>query len=372
MSVATVFVAIRLMTFDGDITRFVGAGDYFTVAQDVPSVLHIETGWVGFDGQGYYRLALDPFTNDRLDYGIVLDHPAFRQQRILYPVLAWLVGGLGDSAGVAWALVGLNVVGVGAAAALGSVLAQRCGRPATWGLLFAANPAHIIALALDTAEILATTLVLATLVALRARRYPVAAVALTGAALTRETTLVVAIGLALAWLVVRLRRDRTPRTSQPPAYVWLVPAAIQVSWQAYLTARWGTVPSRQGASMDIRLPFVGLLREAATWLRLEQPVDGLHLLLMVVIVTAIALGAIATARGAGLLHERTTFVAAATLTSLMSQAIWFHHHGFLRTNAELFTLVTVLLLADHRTERHRLVLLPAVTGAIALNLLLHP
>ncbi len=51
-------------------------------------VLDYKTG--GYDGQYYFRLALDPLASQQTAFGITLDHPAYRQQRILYPALAHL------------------------------------------------------------------------------------------------------------------------------------------------------------------------------------------------------------------------------------------------------------------------------------------
>ena len=55
----------------------------------VPKNLTVTRGNVGHDGQFYYRFALNPFTSKITEYGVTLDAPAYRQQRILYPAVTW-------------------------------------------------------------------------------------------------------------------------------------------------------------------------------------------------------------------------------------------------------------------------------------------
>jgi hypothetical protein len=84
------FAVLRLwLTADGDITRFVRAARPYSHRNGVPPGLFVFPG-NGYDGQFYYRLALDPADLHRAAFGITLDAP-FRVQRIGYPALAWLM-----------------------------------------------------------------------------------------------------------------------------------------------------------------------------------------------------------------------------------------------------------------------------------------
>lgn len=79
------FIAVRLAAHSWDVSYFVTAGDEMTNPKDAPKDLYIARDSPGHDGQFYYRLALDPITNKVMDYGVTLDLPAYRHQRILYP-----------------------------------------------------------------------------------------------------------------------------------------------------------------------------------------------------------------------------------------------------------------------------------------------
>src|SRR5438093_13089613 len=70
-------VALRLGSADWDPAAFVRAGDRFGSPAHAPKSLTIIHG-IGYDGQFYYRLALDPFTKTRTAFGITLDQPARR------------------------------------------------------------------------------------------------------------------------------------------------------------------------------------------------------------------------------------------------------------------------------------------------------
>ena len=89
----------------------------------------------GYDGEFYYRLALNPLAWGHWAFGITLDS-VYRIDRIGYPALAWLVAG-GHRPFVPTALVLVNVAALGILGGLGAALARDAGRHPLWGLVFA-------------------------------------------------------------------------------------------------------------------------------------------------------------------------------------------------------------------------------------------
>ena len=77
------YLAARPGNLASDPARFVFAGDEFCDPARVPSNLPVGIDSAGHDGQFYYRLALDPFSAEPTAFGIRLDNPPYRQQRIL-------------------------------------------------------------------------------------------------------------------------------------------------------------------------------------------------------------------------------------------------------------------------------------------------
>jgi len=193
---AICFVFLRLELFaHGDVTRFIDAGRSFVNPARAPGNLKIVPG-SGYDGEFYYRLALDPANLHRTAFGITFDN-ASRVQRIAYSAIAWLVSGGGRVTAVPWALVTVNVLGLGAIAWLGGVIARDAKRPAVYGLLVAGYFGFLFTLGRDLTEITAATFLLAGIVALRRERPVLAGFLLAAAALSRETALAFSIAVGI-------------------------------------------------------------------------------------------------------------------------------------------------------------------------------
>jgi hypothetical protein len=129
LALAAFFAWLRVeaVGFDG----FVAAGSVTAEGSSVFTYDHY-----GYDGQFFYRLALEPFTTaERVD-GIIFDGAAYRQQRIGYPLLAFLTAAFTPLSTVQ-SLVIVNVVAVGAMVYFGARIAQHLGRSPAFALLAA-------------------------------------------------------------------------------------------------------------------------------------------------------------------------------------------------------------------------------------------
>ncbi len=83
----------------------------------------------GYDGQFCYLLAQAPWRHQAEG----LDVPAYRHARVLYPALAWLLGG-GSQRAILWSLPAVNLLAIGGLAGLAASLASRQGLSPWWGL----------------------------------------------------------------------------------------------------------------------------------------------------------------------------------------------------------------------------------------------
>ncbi|MBI3965494.1 MAG: hypothetical protein HY329_07645 [Chloroflexi bacterium] len=224
---------------------FVNQGTYFT--QRDP------TGTIGYDGQFYYALALDP-----LGAAPHLDSPAYRYQRILYPLVAWGLA-FGRPALVPYTLLVVNVVATAAAVwVLGRLLA-RDGVPAVFALGFGLYLGQSIAIGQDLAEPLAYALVTLA-VWLRHLGNAGGSVALhVLAALTKETAVFFALAEVVTALVRRAWLD---------AFRFLAPLAVLLVWQIVLWSWLGRWPADEPTVSLI--PLAGLFAEGgltfARWL----------------------------------------------------------------------------------------------------------
>jgi len=104
-----ILVAGRLVRSHGDFSYFIVAGTDFVNPAVTPEPLTVQQGQ-GYDGQFFYRYALDPFDFSQDKYGVHVDHPSYRHQRITYPLLAWLFSAGGFYGLVPIALLLVNVL----------------------------------------------------------------------------------------------------------------------------------------------------------------------------------------------------------------------------------------------------------------------
>jgi len=213
-----------------------------------------------------------------------------------------------------------------------------------WGLAFGGIPAVWIALGRDLTDVVSLMCIVSTLVLLRRDRPYLAALALTAAVLTRETTVVVAGAIGLCWLVRR----------RPPFVVAAVPAGTFLIVQALLWWRWGVLPVRQGTGpLDGVLPLSGLVNALRFQFR-HSPgqVSGTAAIALVFIVAVTAVLWFRSSRAAP--HEKLAFVLYASLLVTLPILLWAFDTNFFRASEELIVLALVIVLDS-----------PAATSSLA-------
>lgn len=235
-------VAGRWAWHGRDWSAFIVAGNAFVAPQSTPTPIRLASE-TGYDGQFYYRLAIEPWTRTIAAHGVRLDVPAWRAQRIVYPTLAWLVSA-GDARRVPVALVVVNVAAITLASLAIARLARDFGQSPSWGLIVLAAPGAMLGLARDLAEPSALLFVCCALLAAPMHQHLKLAVWLTLAALTRETTLCATLALAVA-VVLAPNRWRFWRV--------LVSVAVAVVltgvWQGIVWSWWSSAGASEGANL---------------------------------------------------------------------------------------------------------------------------
>jgi len=379
------FVLLRLV-FATSLGGFVVASERFVDPTRTPERLEVVAETGGYDGQFVYRLAVDPWTVQPTEHGVRLDNPAYRQQRIATPVLAWtlaLLPGLSTTL----ALVLVNVVALLVAAGYGSRLAVESGRHPLCGLLLAFPACMPISLGRDLTEPVAWAAVLAGLWYARRRRWAAAGVALTVAVLARETSLVVVAGLAVGAVVQAVRSGARRRGAPATAGVgsrsaalagpgpepgapngtaaptgsagWLaVPIAIAVGWQVLLWQIWGTLPLRSGGSGNLAdLPLLGVFRSLVADLpdftssTISNPLVGVVVFGERLAVLALfCYAGLALLRGRGRLGTGEAVAWALSVAIAMSLSAWSTDVQFLRAANEAVGLSLLVAVGDERVS----------------------
>jgi hypothetical protein len=227
-----------LVAHAGDPLAFVRFG------RDFVSLIHPPAGALiyahaGYDGQYFWTLAQDPFL---LHAHTLLPFvtQSFRLQRIAYPALAWVLAG-GRASATAWTLIAVNgLVVVGATLGF-AAYARRCGWSGWWGLALGLLPGFAYAVLGDLSDALATTAMIAGLIAWGHARPTAAGLAFAVACLAREPMVLAVVAVALAGLLEARRRGdgwiRSVRRGVGRPVV--VPAVAFIGWQVYIHVRLG-------------------------------------------------------------------------------------------------------------------------------------
>ena len=243
--VLPIYTAFVLFQHGLDPLALAQIGDGFVNGQPISTL-------TGYDGQYSYWLAIDPTPGAA---GTHFDVPAYRYQRILYPLLArWLA--LGQAGLVPWTLILVNLL-----AQLGGVLAVEAwlaghGFSRWYALTYGLWVGLVAAVRLDLAEPLSYALIAAGLLAQYRGRPWLAALCLALATLAKETALVFWVAQIVWVLLARQRRALLVFGLAE------LPFAI---WQAILWRWFGVIGLTSGGWMATPfewLPYMGLWRVA--------------------------------------------------------------------------------------------------------------
>jgi len=339
------FVLARWQTWAaGKIGLFVMAGHTYSRNADLPHVLS-----KGYDGQFYYRLALNPFNWHKTAYGITMDYN-YRFTRIGYPIVAWIVS-LGQHHLVPVALVVVNLICVGIMGWLGGKFARESGRHALWGLLFVAYFGLVISVGRDTSEPLADACMLGGLLAYRHSRYILAAVLVMYGVITNEPILVLAVAIALTRLYQMYRRRARPGRED---LVWVLPGAAYVVLQGIEHV---VVKGKSGGVSDVTqnftLPFKAMVPAVVrdfrlmSWTHLGMyDINAIEFIVLAVVVVA---GLLVLRSTTAPLHERVAFVGFVLVELVLASGqFWDTVFGDGRTYIDAFLLAVIMLLGTPR------------------------
>jgi hypothetical protein len=366
---ALAFTLARWQTWaSGNIGRFILVGRHFATPSQLPPGIPVAPTY-GYDGQFFYRLALNPFNLAHTAYGIRVDRP-YRYMRIGYPWLTWLVS-FGQHVLVPGMLVVVNIAAIGAIGYLGGMFARQGGRHALAGLLLPAYFGLLTSLARDTAEPLAAACLLGGLLAVRARRPVLAGLLLAFGALTRETVMVAVAALAIVRIIGAIRGG--PGRARPGRddLAWALPTAAFAVWQVVVKLAVGTFPLLNDGGRNAGAPFVAPLKALEFNLKhlSGHPFDQYNVwLLELAILTLFAVAALLCLRSTNAPgYERLAFVLYLVEICVVTPSTWNSVDADLRSFIEVYLLSAIILLG---TPRHHLRVWLPVLGAVLVPALI--
>lgn len=371
LALMSLFVGIRLSFHEGDSSVFMLAGELVVDPHEAPSNIHIYRKAYGYDGERYYRLARNPFTHVRKEFGVDFTRPAYWQQRIGYPFLAWIVAGFGQEGLTPQALIVTNLLANAVLAGLAARMALDHRRSAWWGLIPALWGGYVVAIAQDLTEVVCGAFLVGGLLALQRRRWGWAVACLVGAALTRESSLIFSVALLFVTVSPVIRRmasaDRTPGVpapKRPPLWVPVAPLAIYLAWRLWIRSLWTGVipPGQQESDALLGPPFWELGAYIRRMIGDPGAIDLVNVAeLVLTFIVLVLLLRIAAQRDSGLPHERLAF--AATVLLFICLPVWSRGQAYLRWTCEPVLFGWVIALA---APTKRLRVLAVVVGLLFL------
>ncbi len=250
------FFALTFFNYRYDLSGFINIGDvYGNRAKIAPNVTVIRQS-DGYDGEFYYRLALDPFTSKATDHGVTIDCPSLRHQRIVYPLTVWAASLGGNWRYVPAMLIVVNFAALVMLAWLGARLAAMLGREPAWGILFSLYPGLIFCFERDLCEPMATMFLVSSLIFYHRKKWPHASVTLSLAVLTREPMLIVAMGITGFQIIKFVFR----RGLDKKQFVWsLLPFACFATIQIIMRLNWGEFPILASGDANVGAPMSGFV-----------------------------------------------------------------------------------------------------------------
>lgn len=335
------FIHARLSTHGYDASFFVTAGDKFCDPNLVPKNLRVMNNSAGYDGQFYYRLALNPFTSMPTEFGVRFDSPWYRQQRIVYPLIVWVLS-LGRFDLVPMMMIVVNYLALCFIGLIGGSYAQSMKQHALWGIVLPLYPGFLLTLSRDLPEVLQICFLLASLLLIRRGRHLFATLLLTLAILTKETSLLVGVaamfvGLAEAWTGKETRLLKW--------HFSLLPLISYAIWQLLLFYRWEHLPLR-AASYTIGLPLSGFIKFFLY--TITHKTESLRLLfaeLCLIILFAIFV-AYSLRSTVAWTHEKLSWSLYVILVSSFTRPIWVEDWAFFRALSEFYVLGAIILIGS--------------------------
>ena len=345
-AIAVVFVVLRLLVAaDGDVSRFIVAGNVHTDAAQVQPAIHVfETA--GYDGQFYWRLATNPAEIDLARYrGVRLDSP-IRLSRIGYPTVSWALS-LGRPGWAKWSLVVTNILGFAVLASAAAKLARRHDRAAYVGLAIASSSGLVMALSRDLCEVIMVAALVGGIALMSRRRYELAAVCWMVACLAHEQALLIVIPYCVYRLVQMIRsRSWALKAADLP---WLAGGTAFGVWQIVCRVAIGSFPMRASGDATIDVPLRGLVRQTADWF--EHGLARQQLLVIPQLALLIVLIVVAFRSAASLQPDdrwlRWALISASALAVSLSQTVW-EGPAELRQFVVLSTIAWLIIVAARR------------------------
>lgn len=239
-----IYVIVVILSAGGSPLSLVTIGTRFS-----QNIAAEQGGTEGYDGQFNYYIARDPSTAAQY-----LDVPAYRFQRILFPIMGRVLT-LGQESLIPWTFLIINLIALAWGTFLLESLLKAYGVSRWYALSYGLTLGVFGSVRLSLSEPLAYGLVIGAIYLANREGWLLSAVLLALAALAKETTLFFAAGFVLYLLY--------KREWVKAVYVGLIAVIPFAIWQLVLRANFGSFGVGSGGALATSfevIPFMGIVR----------------------------------------------------------------------------------------------------------------
>jgi len=250
--VVTAVVFIRWFSLGQDISTFIVAGSQFVNESSHESIV-INEG-PGYDGQFFYRYSLDP--SGSVDKGIEVDHPAYRHQRIIYPVIVWILS-FGIDSLVPFNMVLVNIIALLFSCFFLEKILGKLNYPKIWALTPLLLSGVWMGLGRNLAEVLELFFLCALLYQIHLKNYWLISLFTVLCLFNRESTALIILpaSLSLAWMIFRV--DKLKTTAIFNYLLLFIPYGLVFLWKIFLFKFHGSETLVEGGG-NLTFPFLGI------------------------------------------------------------------------------------------------------------------
>jgi len=238
---------------------FATVGELFITKSEVSPVIKKDPSfnylYGGYDGQFVYFIALDP-----LNARYYVDLPSYRYTRILYPITARILA-FGIPEFISFTLVLTNILAIAAGTFLIAQWFRKKGLSVWLSLVYALYIGQFYAFTHDLTEVMAYSLVVGGIYFYNQtpRKLWISALLFALAGLTRETTLVFPVILAI-WLFWEELKTSPGKRGRLLLRPFIIGSAVvpTILWQGFLYLWLGNIGLSSGTGLE-KIPFIGLI-----------------------------------------------------------------------------------------------------------------
>jgi hypothetical protein len=315
-----------------NITGFMVIGDHFKAPQFWTPQTLVHQGSVGYDGQFYYYIAHDPFILGQTYHHI--DSPAYRYQRIIYPLTSWLLS-LGQPKWIPYAMVAVNLFAIVTGTWFILLILRHYHRSPWYGLLYAGFWGFLLCLLRSLPEPSAMAFVVIAVYCYLKGAIRRLAFFLGLAALTQETSLLVSMSFLAAFFRKKERRS---------CLYLLFPFCAYGLWQLYLFSHFQTFSFLAGVQ-NFAPPFMGIIEKYISLCRVPLTYATMaEWLFLLMVTTLIFLALYDIIRYYGPLT--LAFLGYALMTACFSQLIWVESWSYARANSGLLVFNLLVFIKE--------------------------